>query len=38
MPFYNLDKTVHNKWLQQSGNKGEDLYIAIVDNYVRAFM
>ena len=24
------------KWLQASGNKGGDLYVAAVDNYIRA--
>ena len=38
MPLCNLAKIVHKKWLQQSGNHGNDLYIAIVDNLVRAFM
>ena len=34
----NLAETVHNKWLQQSGNRGNDLYVALVDDLVRAFM
>jgi len=38
MPSYNLAKTIHNKWLQQSGNHGNDLYIAIIDDFVRVFM
>ena len=38
MPSCNLSETVHNRWLQQSGNRGNDLYDAIVDNFVRAFM
>ena len=38
MPSCNLAKTVHNKWLQQSGNRGNDLYVATVDDLVRAFM
>ena len=38
MPSCNLAKTVHNKWLQQSSNRGNDLYVAIVDDLVRAFM
>jgi hypothetical protein len=38
MPSCNLAETVHNKWLQQSGNRGKDLYIATVDDFVRAFM
>lgn len=37
MPSYNLADTVHNKWLQQSGKRGNDLYVATVDNYVCAF-
>ena len=35
-PSYNLSETVPNKWLQQFGNKGSNLYVAIVDDYVRA--
>ena len=38
MPSCNLAETVHNKWLQQSGNRGNDLYVATVDDFVRAFM
>ena len=38
MPSCNLVETVHNKWLQVSGNKRGDLYIAVVDNYIRAFL
>ena len=38
MSSCNLAETVHNKWLQQSGNRGNDLYVETVDNYVRAFM
>jgi len=29
---------MHNKWMQQSENQGNDLYVAIVDDYVRTFM
>ena len=38
MPSCNLSETIHNKWLQQSGNRGSDLYVATVDDFVRAFM
>ena len=38
MPSCNLAETVHNKWLQQSGNRGNDLYVATVDDFIRAFM
>ena len=38
MPSCNLAETVHNKWLQQSGKRGNDLYVATVDDMVRAFM
>jgi hypothetical protein len=34
----NLAETVHNKWLQQSGNRGNNLYVTIVDDFVRALM
>ena len=38
MPSCNLAETVHNKWLQQSSHRGKDLYVATIDDYVRAFM
>ena len=38
MPSCNLTKTVQNKWLQASGIKGGDLYIAAMDDYIRAFL
>ena len=38
MPSCNLSETVHNRWLQQSGNRRNDLYDATVDDFVRAFM
>ena len=38
MSSCNLAEIVHNKWLQQSDNRGNDLYIATVDDLVRAFM
>jgi hypothetical protein len=34
----NLAETVYNKWLQQSGNWGNDLYVATVDDFVRVLM
>lgn len=38
MPSCNLAKSVHNKWLQASNNKGGDLYVAKVDDLVRVFL
>ena len=38
MPSCNLAESIHNKWKQQSGDRGSDLYVATVDDYVRAFM
>jgi hypothetical protein len=38
IPTCNLAETVHNKWLQQSGNKMIFLYEAIVDDMICAFM
>ena len=38
MPSCNLSETVHNIWLQMSGNRGISLYTATVDDYVRGFM
>ena len=36
IPTCNLSKTMHNKWLQASGNKMVDLYSATVEDYSRA--
>jgi hypothetical protein len=36
MSSYNLAEIVHNKWLQQLTNRGNDLYVAIVVDFVRA--
>jgi hypothetical protein len=38
MPTCNLAETMHNKWLQQSGNKMTCLYQATVDDLICAFM
>jgi hypothetical protein len=38
MPSCNLAESMHNKWNQQSGNRGSDLYIATVDDFIRALM
>ena len=38
MPSCNLTEIVHNKWLKASRNKGGNLYIAAVDNYIRTFL
>ena len=38
MPSCNLSETVHNRWLQQSGNRGNDLFAATSDDCIRAFM
>ena len=38
MPSCNLAESIHNKWLQASGNKGGDLYVATVDDYIQAFL
>jgi hypothetical protein len=38
MPSYNLVETVHNAWLQESGNQRNDLYVASVDDFVRALI
>lgn len=34
--FRNFFEIVHNKWLQQFDNRGSYLYVATVDDYVRA--
>jgi hypothetical protein len=34
MPNCNLAKSIPNKWLQASGNKGGDLYMATMDEYI----
>jgi hypothetical protein len=38
MPLCNLAESMHHKWNQQSGNRGSDLYIATVDDFIRALM
>ena len=38
MSSCNLAEIVHNNWLQQSSNRGKDLYVAIVDDFVRALL
>jgi hypothetical protein len=34
----NVAESIHNKWLQMSNNKGDNLYVATVDEYNRAFL
>ena len=34
----NLAKSIHNNWLQVFGNKGGNLYVAIIDDYIRTFL
>jgi hypothetical protein len=38
MPSCNLSETAHNKWLQQSGNRGNDLFAATCYDKIRAVM
>jgi hypothetical protein len=38
MPFCNLAESMYNKWNQQSGNRGSDLYIATIDDFVWVFI
>jgi hypothetical protein len=38
MPNCNLAESIHNKWLQTFGNKGGNLYVATVDDYIRAVL
>jgi hypothetical protein len=38
MPSCNLAESMHHKWNQQSGNRGSDLYIATVDDFIQALM
>src|ERR1700737_1835921 len=38
MPSCNLAESIHNKWKQQSGDRDNDLFVATVDDFVRAFM
>jgi hypothetical protein len=37
-PSYNLAEIIHNKWLQQFDNRGNDLYVATIDDFVRALI
>ena len=34
----NIAESIHNKWLQASDNKGGDVYVATVNDYIRAFL
>jgi hypothetical protein len=38
MPSCNLSETAYNKWLQQSGNRGNDLFAATCDDKIQAVM
>ena len=38
MPNCNLADSIHNKWIQDSGNKGGNLYVTTMDDYIRAFL
>lgn len=38
MSSCNLRESFHNKWKQQSGNRGLDLYVPTMDDFVRSFM
>ena len=38
LPLCNLSETVHNKWLQMSGKRGNNLYDATYDDSIRAWM
>jgi hypothetical protein len=38
MPSCKLSEIAHNKWLQQPGNRGNDLFIATCDDKIRAVM
>jgi hypothetical protein len=38
MPSCNLSETAHNKWLQQSSNRGNDLFVATCDDKIRVVM
>jgi hypothetical protein len=38
MPSCNLSQTAHNKWLQQSSNRGNDQFAATDDDKIRAVM
>jgi hypothetical protein len=38
MPSCNLVETIHNKWLQQSSNRDNDLYVATIDDFIQALM
>jgi hypothetical protein len=38
MPSCNLAESMHNKWNQQSSNRDSDLYIATVNDFIRALI
>lgn len=38
MSSCDLAESIDNEWKQQSGDRGSDLYVATVDDFVRSFM
>jgi len=38
IPTCNVAEIVHNKWMQASGKRGPDLFVATYDDWVQAFM
>ena len=38
LPSCNLSETVHNKWLQMSGKRGNNLFHAICDDRISVWM
>jgi hypothetical protein len=37
-PSCNLAESMHHKWNQQSVNQGSDLYVTIIDDFIRALI
>jgi hypothetical protein len=38
MPSCNLAKAKQNAWLHESGNRGNDLYVATIDDFFKALI
>jgi hypothetical protein len=38
MPSCDLAEIFHNEWLQQSGNHSTDVYVATMDDCIKAFI
>lgn len=38
VPSCNLTQTLHKKWIQHLNDRGDNVYIAAIDNFIIAFV